>query len=52
MMEKAGEPSIIKSDDIYECLACGKMYTEDALYKHEDECDKIEAYLAWRETQE
>ena len=33
-MQQAREPSIIKSDDIYECLACGKMYTEDALYKH------------------
>ena len=51
-MQQAREPSIIKSDDIYECLACGKMYTEDALYKHEDERDKIEAYLAWSETQE
>jgi|TARA_R110000868_G_scaffold396293_1_gene668437 hypothetical protein len=43
--QPAGEARIIKADDIYECLACGKQYTAEAMYDHEDVCDKIEEYL-------
>ena len=43
--QPAGEVSIIKADDIYECLACGKQYTAEAMYDHENVCDKIEEYL-------
>ena len=43
--QPAGEARIIKADDIYECLACGKQYTAEAMYDHENVCDKIEEYL-------
>ena len=43
--QPAGEARIIKADDIYECLACGKQYTAEAMYDHEGVCDKIEEYL-------
>jgi len=52
MIERATAWKIIKEEEIYECLACGKMYTEDSMYAHEKVCDKIEEYLAWKETQE
>tara|TARA_B110000090_G_scaffold88098_1_gene99983 strand:- start:97 stop:375 length:279 start_codon:yes stop_codon:yes gene_type:complete len=48
--QPAGEARIIKADDIYECLACGKMYTAEAMYDHEDVCDKIEEYLKSKST--
>lgn len=41
----AGSERIFDSDDIYECLACGKMYTSAAMYVHETVCDKVEEYL-------
>ena len=41
----AGSERIFHSDDIYECLACGKMYTSAAMYVHETVCDKVEEYL-------
>ena len=50
--ERAGTTRIIKADDIYECIACNKMYTEEAMYAHEDVCPKIPAYLEWLKTQE
>jgi len=51
-MEQAGKQSIIHADEIYECLACGKMYTEEAMHTHEAVCPKIPAYLTWLKTQE
>ena len=48
--QPAGEARIIKADDIYECLACGKQYTAEAMYDHEDVCDKIEEYLKSKST--
>jgi|TARA_R110002167_G_scaffold2303_12_gene11912 hypothetical protein len=50
-MEQAGEARVIKADDIYECLACGKQYTEEAMHVHEDVCPKIPAYLEWLKLQ-
>jgi len=49
--ERASGTRIIKADDIFECVACSKMYTEDQLYAHEQTCDKIPAYLDWLKTQ-
>ena len=49
--QPAGEARIIKADDIYECLACGKQYTEEAMHVHEDVCPKIPAYLEWLKAQ-
>ena len=51
-MKRAGEASVISADDIYECLACGKMYTAEAMYVHEDVCPKIPEYLALKAKQE
>ena len=48
--QPAGEARIIKADDIYECLACGKQYTAEAMYDHENVCDKIEEYLKAKAT--
>ena len=48
--QPAGEARIIKADDIYECLACGKQYTAEAMYDHEGVCDKIEEYLKSKST--
>ena len=42
---RAGIVNVIKEEDIYECIACGKMYTKDALFDHEDRCEKIPAFL-------
>ena len=50
--ERASGTRIIKADDIFECVACSKMYTEDQLYAHEDVCPKIPAYLEWLKTQD
>ena len=44
-----GPVSVIKADTVYECLACGKEYTEDRVHAHEDACEKIPAYLQSRE---
>jgi len=51
-LERACGTRIIKADDIYECIACNKMYTEEQLYAHEDVCPKIPAYLEWLKTQD
>jgi len=51
-LERACGTRIIKADDIFECVACSKMYTEDQLYAHEDVCPKIPAYLEWLKTQD
>jgi len=51
-LERASGTRIIKADDIFECVACSKMYTEDQLYAHEDVCPKIPAYLEWLKTQD
>jgi len=51
-MEQAGKQSIIHEDEIYECLACGKMYTEDAMHAHENVCPKIPEFLAARKEKE
>lgn len=48
--QPAGEARIIKADDIYECLACGKQYTAEEMYDHEGVCDKIEEYLKSKST--
>jgi len=50
--ERACGTRIIKADDIYECIACNKMYTEEAMYAHEDVCPKIPEYLEWLSAQE
>jgi len=50
--ERASGTRIIKADDIFECVACSKMYTEEQLYAHEDVCPKIPAYLEWLKTQD
>ena len=47
----AGSERIFDGDDIYECLACGKMYTSAAMYVHEGVCDKVEEYLKSKEDQ-
>tara|TARA_B110000093_G_C12811445_1_gene343025 strand:- start:211 stop:492 length:282 start_codon:yes stop_codon:yes gene_type:complete len=47
----AGSERIFDGDDIYECLACGKMYTSEAMYIHEGVCDKVEEYLKSKEDQ-
>ena len=46
-IERASSTRIIKADDIFECIACSKMYTEEAMYAHEQTCEKIPAYLEW-----
>jgi len=43
---------VYKENDIYECVACNKLYTEDMLAEHEDKCEKIPAFLEWLATQE
>lgn len=48
--QPAGEARIIKADEIYECLACGKQYTAEEMYDHEGVCDKIEEYLKSKST--
>ena len=48
-LTRAGITNVIKEEDIFECIACGKMYTEDALHDHEDKCEKIPAFLEWLE---
>jgi len=50
-MEQAGKLSIIHEDEIYECIACNKMYTEEAMHAHEEVCPKIPEYLEWLKTQ-
>ena len=47
----AGSERIFDGDDIYECLACSKMYTSEAMYIHEGVCDKVEEYLKSKEDQ-
>jgi len=47
-MEQAGKLTIIHEDEIYECLACSKMYTEEAMHAHEEVCPKIPEYLEWK----
>jgi hypothetical protein len=49
--ELAGGTRIIKADDIYECIACSKMYTQEEMHAHEQVCAKIPAYLEWLKTQ-
>ena len=39
---------IWKSDDIYECRACGKMYTDLMVDAHIEMCDKMEEFLSSR----
>ena len=51
-MKTAGEASVISGDDIYECLACNKMYTSEAMFVHEGVCPKIPEYLALKAEQE
>ena len=46
-IERASSTRIIKALDIFECIACSKMYTEEAMYAHEQTCEKIPAYLEW-----
>ena len=48
--QPAGEACIIKADEIYECLACGKQYSAEEMYDHEGVCDKIEEYLKSKST--
>ena len=50
--ERAGTANIIHEDEIYECLACNKMYTEQEMHAHEGVCPKIPEYLEWLKTQE
>ena len=40
---------IWKSDDIYECRACGKMYTDLMVDAHIEMCDKMEEFLVHKE---
>ena len=51
-LERACGTRIIKADDIYECLACSKMYTQAEMHTHELVCAKIPAYLEWLKTQD
>jgi hypothetical protein len=41
---------VIKEEDIYECQACNKMLTIEAVHAHEAVCDKIEEYLKSKPT--
>ena len=41
---------VIKEDDIYECQACNKLFTVEAVHAHEAVCDKIEEYLKAKAT--
>ena len=41
---------VIKEDDIYECQACNKLFTVEAVHAHEAVCDKIEEYLKSKST--
>ena len=41
---------VIKEDDIYECQACNKLFTVEAVHAHEAVCDKIEEYLKSKPT--
>ena len=41
---------VIKEEDIYECQACNKMLTIEAVLAHEAVCDKIEEYLKSKST--
>ena len=50
-LERACGTRIIKADDIYECIACSKMYTQEEMHAHEQVCAKIPAYLEWLKTQ-
>ena len=43
---------VIKEDDIYECLACSKMYTAEAMYVHEKVCTEIPTFLKRREEEQ
>ena len=40
---------IWKADDIYECRACGKMYTALMTESHAKMCTKIEEFFATKQ---
>ena len=40
---------IWKTDDIYECRACGKMYTALMTESHANMCTMIEEFLATKQ---
>jgi hypothetical protein len=41
--------SIFKDEDIYECRACGKRYTDLMIDHHIDKCEKMEEFLVYKE---
>ena len=44
-----GAVTVIKADTIYECLACGKEFSEEHVHTHEAVCELIPAYLKSKE---
>ena len=47
-----GAVTVIKADTIYECLACGKEFSEDHVHAHEAVCKSIPSYLEFKTKQQ
>ena len=43
-----GAVKVIQANTIYECLACGKEFSEDYVHAHEKTCKLIPSYLEFK----